>query len=35
MMIWPQILVESTLAKEPVDDTSTTEQPLVMSEVAF
>ena len=22
MMIWPQILVESALAKEPVDDTS-------------
>lgn len=35
MLIWPQILVESVLAKEPVDDTATAERPLVMSEVAF
>ena len=35
MLIWPQILVESALAKEPVDDTATAERPLVMSEVAF
>ena len=35
MMIWPQILVESTLAREPVDDAATVERPLAMSEVAF
>jgi RNA polymerase sigma-70 factor, ECF subfamily len=35
MMIWPQILVESTLANEPADDLSTAEQSLAMSEAAF
>jgi len=35
MMIWPQILVENALAKEPVDDTATAERPLAMSEAAF
>jgi RNA polymerase sigma-70 factor (ECF subfamily) len=35
MMIWPQILVESTLANEPADDLATAERPLAMSEAAF
>jgi RNA polymerase sigma-70 factor (ECF subfamily) len=35
MMTWPQILVESTLAKEPDDDVATAERPLAMSEVVF
>jgi len=35
MMIWPQILVESALTHELVDDSATAERPLVMNEVAF
>ena len=35
MMIWPQILVESTLANEPADDVARAERPLAMSEAAF
>ena len=35
MMIWPQILVESTLANKPADDVATAERPLAMSEGAF
>jgi RNA polymerase sigma-70 factor (ECF subfamily) len=35
MMIWPQILVESTLANEPAGDVAIAERPLAMSEAAF
>jgi RNA polymerase sigma-70 factor, ECF subfamily len=35
MMIWPQILVESTLANEPADAVARAERPLAMSEAAF
>jgi RNA polymerase sigma-70 factor (ECF subfamily) len=35
MMIWPQILVESTLANEPADNVATAERPLAMNEAAF